>query len=136
MMVVAEHGALWAPWADRAREEYRDVVVLSQGEAEPIEAFADRVRERVQALANANEAPTRAVVVGGGRTDQRALQARSTLVRSIAVRMGTAGGGFVRLIDAGRDRFSMAAIAATVSMFSKGTRVRVEHAAPMPALAA
>jgi hypothetical protein len=133
MMVIAERGAAWARWVDRARQDFGDVMLLSQGEVESIEAFADRVMERVAALSHAGDAPTHAVVVGGGRTDVHALRARSTLVRTIAARMGSASGGLVQLVDAGRDRFSMAAIAQTVAMFSKGTGVRVEHDVPLAA---
>lgn len=133
MIVVAERGAAWARWADRARQNFDDVMVFSQGEVESIEAFADRVMERVALLASTGEAPTHTVVVGGGRTDVHALRARSTLVRTIAARMGSASGGLVQLVGAGRDRFSMAAIAETVSMFAKGTGVRVEHDVPLAA---
>jgi len=128
-MIIAERGAPWAPWAERFRALGPDVVVVLQHVGEPIADLAARVRARLVELEAAGQAPQRAVLVGGGRVDRDALSARSLTLRAVASSMARTGGGSVVLDDAGADRYSMAALAATVSMLVRGTGVTVDHAA-------
>jgi hypothetical protein len=133
--IVAERGSDWTRWTDVFRAYGPEVVVMVQHADEKIADFSSRVRQRVMDLVSRDELPTRAVLCGGGRVDSGAVAARSTLVRLLAVKMGEIGGGVVRLDDSGPDRYSMAAIAETVSMLAQGTSVRIEHerAAPLAA---
>lgn len=135
-MIVAEKGGLWAPWVERFRAETPDVVVVLQQVGESLHEMAMRVRARVSELEQDGFALEQAVLVGGGRTDHEALSSRSLAIRAMATGMATQGGGRVMLDDAGDDRFSMAAIAATVSDLVLGTGVTVEHAAAAPTPAA
>jgi hypothetical protein len=112
---------------DRFRADAPDVVVLLQEKGEKTNNFAMRVREKVRELASEDRTPEWAVLVGGGRTDQVALEARSLKLRAIATEMAKTGGGRVLLADAGPDRFSMAALASAVQMAVRGTSVTVAH---------
>jgi hypothetical protein len=126
-LIVAERSSDWAPWVDRFRADAPDVVVLLQEKGEKTNNFAMRVREKVRELASEDRTPEWAVLVGGGRTDQVALEARSLKLRAIATEMAKTGGGRVLLADAGPDRFSMAALASAVQMAVRGTSVTVAH---------
>jgi len=127
-IVVAEHGSRWAPWAERFRMDGPDVVVILQRRGESSAKLPLRVRGRPAELGREGRPPARAVVVGGGRTDADALSARSLTIRSIAAEMANNGGGTLMLDDAGADRFSMAALAATVAELTRGSGVVVAHA--------
>ncbi len=126
-MIIAERGSAWAAWVERLQREGANVVVLQQDSGETAARFALRVRARVADLASNGAAPSRAVLVGGGRSDRDMVAARSLAIRAIAQEMGRHGGGHVLLEDAGNDRFSMAALASTVQMLLGGTGVHVAH---------
>jgi len=128
-MIVAENGGAWTPWVDRFREITPDVVLVLQQVGESLSELAMRVRGRVTELEREGLSLEQAVLVGGGRTDREALAARSLAIRAMATGMASQGGGRVTLEDAGTDRFSMAAIAATVSDLVAGTGVTVQHGA-------
>ena len=127
-MIVAETGGAWHPWVDRFREITPDVVLVLQQVGESLSELAMRVRGRVAELERDGLSLEQSVLVGGGRTDREALAARSLAIRAMATGMASQGGGRVMLEDAGPDRFSMAAIAATVADLVVGTGVTVQHA--------
>ena len=127
-MIVAEQGGQWAPWVDRFREITPDVVVVLQQVGESLSELSMRVRRQVAELERDGLSLEQAVLVGGGRTDREALASRSLAIRAMATGMARQGGGRVTLDDAGADRFSMAAIAATVADLVMGTGVTVQHA--------
>lgn len=128
-LIAAEKGGYWAPWVEQFRAETPDVVVVLQQAGEKLSEFALRVRARVAELERDGLALSQAVLVGAGRTDPGALSARSLAIRAMASGMARRGGGRVVLEDAGNDRYSMAALAATVAPLVRGTGVTVEHAA-------
>lgn len=132
-MIVAENGGAWAPWVEQFRSAAGDVVLVLQQVGESLPELAMRVRARVSELERDGFSLEQAVLVGGGRTDPDALSARSLAIRAMASGMATRGGGHVMLDDAGTDRFSMAALAVTVSDLVAGTGVSVEHASARPA---
>lgn len=134
-LIVAERNSGWTRWAEHFAAP--NVTVLVQRQDESLDAFTSRTRQKIDALEQALEMPQEAVVVGGGRTDHKAVGLRSTLVRAVTTAMSRHGGGLVHLDDAGPDRYAMAAIATTVSMLARGSGVRIRHAQPLlPHLAA
>ncbi|RLB54522.1 MAG: hypothetical protein DRJ42_08800 [Deltaproteobacteria bacterium] len=126
-LIIAERKSAWASWVERFRADAPNVVVVLQERDEKINHFAVRVRDKLNELVAENRAPEWAVLVGGGRVDRDALEARSLELRAIATEMAKSGGGRVLLEDAGPDRFSMAALATTVQMMVRGTSVTVAH---------
>lgn len=129
-LIAAERGGHWAPWVERFRRRTPDVVVVLQQIGEKLSQFALRVRGRVTELEREGVCVEQAVLVGGGRTDSDALAARSLAIRAMAAGMARHGGGNVVLEDAGADRHSMAALAATVAPLVYGTGVSITHGAP------
>lgn len=126
-LIAAEKGAEWAPWVERFRTRAPDVAVVLQQVGEKLPEFAARIRARMGELEAEGVTVVQAVLASGGRTDPEALLARSVAIRAMAAAMARCGGGDVMLDDAGHDRYSMAALAATVTPLVSGTGVRVVH---------
>lgn len=132
-MVIAERGSDWTRWVDRLRNDETDVCMIMQQDGETVSQLASRVRHRVEELAE-GETLSRAVIVGGGRTDADAVSARSLTIRALVAPMVQAGGGEVVLASSYKDRFSMMGLASTVASMLHGTGVQVAPA-PLPAVA-
>lgn len=126
-IVVGERGSDWSAWAERLREQGAHVEVLVQHREESPSGLAMRVRNNIAQIENDGRRLERAVIAGGGRTDRDAVAARSLAIRAMAAEMVKHGSGEVLLDDIGEDRFSMRALAVTVSEMVRGTGVSISH---------
>ncbi|MFW6050929.1 MAG: hypothetical protein ACODAU_07125 [Myxococcota bacterium] len=127
-LVVAERGSAWDRWVAGVSEP--GVLLQEQGEAPAV--FAQRVRSHVAELEARGQMPGRVVLVGGRRREG-ALSARSLMIRAIAHGMVAGGGGELLLDGHGSDRFTMRALADTVSDMVRGSGLAVVHAQAEPA---
>ncbi|MFW5877094.1 MAG: hypothetical protein ACOCXM_10180 [Myxococcota bacterium] len=130
-LVIAERESAWDRWVDPSDGGATAPVLLVQEGAESSADFAQRVRSHVASLESTGEMPPRAVLVGGRQHDG-ALSSRSLMIRAIAHGLATAGGGDLWLDSHGSDRYTMRALADTVSDMVRGSGVAVQHAPVQP----
>lgn len=135
-IVVAERGSDWSGWAESFRQTCPEVVVVQQQKEESASAFAQRVRARVTELESSGQTLRDAVIVGGGRTDNEAMAARSLEIRALVSPMVRAGVGRMFLGSREQDKYSMLALASLVAEMVRGTGVSVAPANGALALAA
>jgi hypothetical protein len=127
-IIVAEHGSAFGPFVSMARSGGRDVLVVEQSSVESASELARRVRETLEELEQSGAALRGAILVGGGRTDESVLSARSSMVRTLIGPMVHADEGEMVLVSSGRDRFSMQGLAAVTAEMLRGANVRVRSA--------
>jgi len=127
-LIVAEAGGEWASWVEALRRRGDTVVVMRQRDDESLGALAGRVRARCREALSQGATMERAVIAGGGRADRDALSARSLAIRAIVSAMSPRRRGRLLLDPSGSDRYSMMALATTVTAMLRGTGVRVETA--------
>src|SRR5262245_36953284 len=114
-VLIAEMDSDWGDWLTSLRCEADDVIVLVQRPSESSNAFASRVRTRVQDLRDGEIVA--AALAGGNRWDADVLAARSVMLHAVVSQMVTSGGGRVFLdsgVHASRARHAMQAIADAV----------------------
>lgn len=124
-IIVAEYGADGSAWASRFAVGTPSVLSLAQARDESPIDFAQRVRTVVASFVAGGGNICRGVLVGGGGTGADLLSARSLAIRALVTPMAGNGEGTVVLDAAGPDRFSMMALATTVSSQIGGTGVTV-----------
>lgn len=124
-VVVAELGADWSSYARHVGVNDAELVVIEQAERETATELARRVRTCVDSLETEGKVVDSAVLVGGGRTDNDVLAARSLALRAIVSPMVRNGRGQVLLHANGRDRHSMKGLATMVAEMIRGSGVDV-----------
>lgn len=124
-IIVAEYGADGSAWATRFAIGTPSVLSLAQASDESAMDFAQRVRTVVASFVAGGGNICRGVLVGGGGTGADLLSARSLAIRALVTPMAGNGEGTVVLDAAGPDRFSMMALATTVTSQISGTGVTV-----------
>lgn len=135
-IIVSELGARADRWVDAFEDGTRPVLHLVQQPMENTGDFALRVREAVDALTEAQRAPERAVLVGGGRTDGDAIAARQFILRVVLTAMVRQGGGRMTLVAEGPERFTMQSLAATAAAMTDGSGVQLMVSTSDAAIAA
>lgn len=132
-LLIAEHGSDWQHWRGGAGLPGAEIVETRQQAGEDASAFAVRVRSRVAELERRGHRVAEGVLCGSGRADRETLAARSLVIRSVAATMARRGSGRIVLDSHRTDRFSMRALATTVSGMVRGTGVEIRSAADEPA---
>lgn len=135
-LVLAELGADGDRWVEAWEAGERPVLHLIQQVTETTAEFADRVREALEALAEADRIPEKAVLLAGPGADADALVARYFSLRLVLSAMVRQGGGEVYLVGDRRERLAMQSLASTSQEMVRGTGVSVQVAASAPAVAA
>lgn len=135
-ILVSELGARADRWEDAWNDGDRPVLHLMQQPAENMGDFALRVREAMEALAEANRLPERVAIVGGGLTDADTNTARQFILRVLLTPMVRQGGGSATLVAEGRERLAMQSLAVTAGLMTRGTGVSLGVSTSDAAIAA
>lgn len=135
-ILVSELGARAGRWAEAFDDGSRPMLHLTQQPAENMADFALRVREAVEALAEADRIPERVALVGGGLKDADTAVARQFILRVLLTPMVRQGGGSLTLVAEGPERLAMQSLAATAGQMTRGTGVSLAVSTSDAAIAA
>lgn len=135
-LVISELGADGDRWVTAWEQGQRPVLHLVQQVSESTSEFANRVREALDALSEANRIPEKAVLLTSRSSDPDALLARYYTLRLVLSTMVRQGGGRVYLSGDRRDRLAMQSLASTTQEMVRGTGVSVMVAASDDAVVA
>lgn len=135
-LVISELGTDGDHWVDAWEAGQRPVLHLVQQLTESTSDFADRVREALDALAEANRIPEKAVLLASSGADSDALLSRYFTLRLVLNNMVRQGGGQVYLVGERRERLAMQSLATTAQEMVRGTGVSVQVATQNDAVVA
>lgn len=135
-LVISELGAKPERWVDAWSAGGRPVIHLAQQRGEAMGDFVIRVREAIEALAEANRIPATAVMVGSGRVDAESLASRQFALRVLLTTLVRNGGGEVFLTGERRDKYAMQSLAQTAFGMVEGSGVRLAVVGPDSAVVA
>lgn len=123
--VVSETGGDAERWVSRLRAAGHEVVLMRQTSDESLKGLAARLRARCAIASDLGETIEAAVIVGGGEVGKEAISARSLAIRVLTNAMARVRRGRVFLAADGEDRYSMQALATTVSPMVRGAGIDV-----------
>jgi len=135
-LVISELGSDGDRWIDAWQAGQRPVLHLVQQLNESTREFADRIREALDALHEANRIPEKAVLLANRDSDPEALVSRYFMLRLVLSGMVRQGGGEVYLVGDRKDRLATQSLAKTAAEMVRGTGVSVQVASSDAAVAA
>jgi hypothetical protein len=109
-VLIAEHDALWLPWARAARKPQHQLVLLVQHAQESQSDFFSRVCERLEQLCRQVGWLKQIVVLPGARWDGPSLLARASTLRALLTKLRRRGSRPTRVVLDGGDKEGPAAI--------------------------